>query len=71
MTNTERLLHEPWPSLARQREAVSFGVWVFIASELAKDDEITFNAGTHAEVIRMAYGDFERLVHPRMASFAT
>jgi cytochrome c oxidase subunit 3 len=27
-------LHEPWPSLARQKEAVSFGMWVFIASEV-------------------------------------
>jgi len=48
-----------------------YGMDVFIATELGKDDEIAFNAGTHAEVIRMAYGDFERLVHPRMASFAT
>lgn len=27
-------LHEPWPSLARQREGVSFGVWIFLASEV-------------------------------------
>jgi heme/copper-type cytochrome/quinol oxidase subunit 3 len=34
VTNAERILQEPWPSLERQREAVSFGMWVFIASEL-------------------------------------
>ena len=34
MANAERILVEPWPSVARQREAVSFGMWVFIASEL-------------------------------------
>lgn len=34
MTDADRILHEPWPSFARQREAVSFGMWVFIASEL-------------------------------------
>jgi cytochrome c oxidase subunit 3 len=34
MTDSPRVLHEPWPSLARQRDAVSFGMWVFIASEL-------------------------------------
>jgi len=28
------LLHEPWPSLERQKVAVSFGMWVFIASEV-------------------------------------
>jgi cytochrome c oxidase subunit III len=34
MSETSRALHEPWPSLSRQREAVSFGVWAFLASEL-------------------------------------
>jgi cytochrome c oxidase subunit III len=34
MTDASHALHEPWPSLARQKEAVSFGVWVFLASEL-------------------------------------
>lgn len=33
MTETSRALHEPWPSLERQREGVSFGVWTFLASE--------------------------------------
>ena len=41
-----------------------YGMEVFIAPELAKDDELAFSAGTHGEVIRMAYDDFERLVHP-------
>jgi cytochrome c oxidase subunit 3 len=26
-------LREPWPDLARQREGVAFGVWIFLASE--------------------------------------
>ncbi|MGH8262875.1 MAG: cytochrome c oxidase subunit 3, partial [Steroidobacteraceae bacterium] len=34
MTDTARVLHEPWPSVSRQREGVAFGVWVFIASEI-------------------------------------
>jgi cytochrome c oxidase subunit 3 len=34
MSEACRALHEPWPSLPRQKEAVSFGVWVFLASEL-------------------------------------
>ena len=43
---------------------------VFVAPELTEDDEFAFNAGTHTEVIRMGYRDFERLVHPRVMSSA-
>jgi cytochrome c oxidase subunit III len=28
------LLHEPWPSLVRQREAAQFGMWLFLATEV-------------------------------------
>ena len=34
MSDTSAALREPWPDLARQREGVSFGLWVFIASEV-------------------------------------
>ena len=34
MSETSDALHEPWPSLERQHEGVSFGVWVFLASEV-------------------------------------
>lgn len=34
MSETARAINEPWPSLPRQREAVSFGVWVFLATEV-------------------------------------
>jgi Ala-tRNA(Pro) deacylase len=37
---------------------------------LTEDDEITFNAGTHTQVIRMDFQDFERLVSPKIALFA-
>jgi Ala-tRNA(Pro) deacylase len=47
-----------------------YGMDVFVAPELAEGKEIAFSAGTHAEVIRMAYCDFERLVHPRVMSFS-
>jgi Ala-tRNA(Pro) deacylase len=33
---------------------------------LAKDHEIAFNAGTHTELIRMTYADFDRLVRPKL-----
>lgn len=34
MSETSPVLHEPWPSVERQKLAVSFGMWVFIASEV-------------------------------------
>jgi len=37
---------------------------VYVALSLTKDKEILFNAGTHNEVIRMRYKDFEKIVHP-------
>ncbi len=43
---------------------------VYVAEELTADDQIAFNAGSHTELIRMAYDDFERLVHPRLIRFA-
>jgi Ala-tRNA(Pro) deacylase len=41
-----------------------YGLPVYVAQTLTDDREIAFNAGTHSELIRMAYSDFERLVEP-------
>ena len=38
---------------------------VFVADHLSEDEEIAFNSGSHDELIKMSYRDFERLVHPR------
>lgn len=46
-----------------------YGIEEFVAEELTKDEEIAFNAGTHTEVIKMKYNDFERLVKPRILNF--
>jgi len=43
-----------------------YGMEVFVAESLAEDEEIAFNAGTHTELIRLAYRDFDRLVQPRI-----
>jgi len=43
-----------------------FGMPVYVEPHLAADVEIAFNAGSHTELIRMAYKDFERLTHPRL-----
>jgi len=42
----------------------------FVAQTLREDDEIAFNAGTHTELVRMSYADFERLVKPTVGRFA-
>jgi Ala-tRNA(Pro) deacylase len=43
-----------------------YGMPVFVEPHLAEDDQIAFNAGSHTEVISMAYKDFDRLVHPKL-----
>jgi Ala-tRNA(Pro) deacylase len=48
-----------------------YGMEVFAAGSLASNEEIAFNAGSHTEVIKLAYKDFERLVHPKVVSFTT
>jgi Ala-tRNA(Pro) deacylase len=37
----------------------------YVTDSLTRDREIAFNAGTHTEVIRMSYADFERLATPK------
>ncbi len=43
---------------------------VYVAEKLAQDNEIFFNACSHRELIKLAYGDFERLVKPKIVKFA-
>ena len=37
---------------------------VYVAEQLARDKEIAFNAGTHSELVRLAFDDYVRLVKP-------
>jgi len=48
-----------------------YGMDVYVAEALTRNEEIAFNAGSHTEVLRLRYHDFERLVHPRVVSFTT
>jgi len=48
-----------------------YGLEVYAAASLAQNEEIAFNAGSHTEVIKLPYRDFERLVQPRVLSFTT
>lgn len=43
-----------------------YGFDVYVAKTLAEDDEIAFNAGTHTELMKLPYADFERLVKPKV-----
>jgi Ala-tRNA(Pro) deacylase len=42
---------------------------VYVSEGLTEDEEIAFNAGSHTELIRLAYLDFERLVRPKVLRF--
>lgn len=41
-----------------------YGMDVYVAEKLSQDEEIAFNAGSHRELIKLAYRDFEKLVKP-------
>jgi Ala-tRNA(Pro) deacylase len=47
-----------------------YGMEVFVAESLAEDEEIAFNAGSHTELIKLKYKDFEDLVKPRKLKFS-
>jgi len=48
-----------------------YGMKTYVSGLLADEREIAFNAGTHTEVIKMSYEDFERLVRPIVLDFIT
>jgi len=48
-----------------------YGMDVYAEEKLAEDEEIAFNAGTHQELIKLAYKDFARLVKPQIGRYAT
>ena len=43
---------------------------VFVDQHLREDEEIAFSAGTHTELVKLRYADFERLVEPVVAKLA-
>jgi len=47
-----------------------YNMEVYVAQSLTQDVEIAFNAGSHSELIRMGYSDFERLVKPKILKFS-
>ena len=47
-----------------------YGLEVFVAKDLTKDEAIAFNACSHSELIKMTYKDFEKLVKPKILDFS-
>ncbi|HVM94403.1 MAG TPA: YbaK/EbsC family protein [Terriglobales bacterium] len=47
-----------------------YGMDVFADESLAEDKEISFNAGSHRELVRMRFDDFERLAKPMLIQIA-
>ena len=47
-----------------------YGMRVFVSESLTEDEEIAFNAGSHTELIRLSYRDFQRLVHPTVVAMS-
>jgi Ala-tRNA(Pro) deacylase len=48
-----------------------YGLPVWVDEEVAANAQMVFNAGTHTELVRLAYQDFARLVAPRVAALTT
>jgi len=46
-----------------------YGIEVYVDELLTRDEEILFEAGTHAGAIKLRYKDFAELVHPKVAEF--
>lgn len=47
-----------------------YGMLVFADESLTRDKEIAFNAGSHRELVRMAWSDLETLAQPRVIRLA-
>ena len=47
-----------------------YGMEAFVAETLTADDEIAFNAGSHTELMRLAYKDFAKLMKPKVVRVA-
>ena len=46
-----------------------YGVPVYADKRLSADKEIAFNAGSHKELVKLSYADFERLARPVISEF--
>lgn len=47
-----------------------YGMKVFADEGLVRDPEIAFNAGSHRELMRLSWRDFQRLANPQVVGLA-
>ena len=47
-----------------------YGMAVYVDQRLTQDKEIAFNAGSHNELVRLSYKDFESLTRPTVLDLA-
>jgi Ala-tRNA(Pro) deacylase len=47
-----------------------YGIPVYVEQHLAEQETMVFPVGTYTETMRLSYGDFARLVHPQVMTFA-
>lgn len=47
-----------------------YDMQTFMAASLAEDEQIAFNAGSHTELIRMSFADYQRLANPIELAFS-
>ena len=48
-----------------------YGLETYVDESLAENDEIAFHAGSHTDLLRISYADFEKLVKPKKGGFAS
>ncbi len=48
-----------------------WGMPVYVDCRLCEDEQIAFNAGSHTELLRLAYADYEKLVRPIVVELST
>lgn len=46
-----------------------YNMEVFVSQHLREDEHIVFNGGSHSEVVRMSYQEYDRLVQPQVLHF--
>lgn len=46
-----------------------YGMKTYVSQSLSEDEHITFEAGSHSEVITLSWQDYQRLVSPTIVSF--
>jgi Ala-tRNA(Pro) deacylase len=47
-----------------------YGLPTYVDQDLAEQDYIVFEAGTHTEAIKMTYRDYEKIVKPKVKNLA-